>query len=101
MLSSNKNENVLFMIQAKLATVLLWTMFVVFHLAVALVLLSLLWWHKVQPEQISVWLHSLSHSNAAELLGFLGFGFVAVLIAYAKMYRFALGHLLTNYLFSN
>ena len=94
----------LMVVTPKLAGVIVWLVFLIVHLVLAVVVLALLWWFQVSPPAIqasvSLFFQSSPAPTIAETLAFLGLSGGGALWAYAKTWRWLLRKMLSAFLFS-
>lgn len=92
-------------ISAKTARVLVWSLVVVAHLFLFIVVLALLWWYQIPPNSIRSSIEAVSNSNFGErfgvAFGFFGLSAAGMLFAYAKFCHWALSKWLTHYIFKD
>lgn len=95
----------LMVITPKLASVLVWVVFIVSHLFLMVFGLALLWWYQVSPTAIqgtvSQFFQSSPASTIAGSFAFLGLSGGGVLWAYAKIWRWLLHKMLSSFLFAS
>ena len=96
--------NGLMMITPKLARIMVWIVFAVIHLVFVVVALTLFWVFQISPSSIQAWVVSLLPvwlvSTTTGIIAFVGLSGLAILLAYAKAWRWLLHKLLSAFLFS-
>lgn len=95
--------NGLMMVTPKLARIMVWVVFTTVHLVVVVVALVLFWAFQIPPSSIQTWIVSLLPawlvSTTSGIIAFVGLSGLAVLLAYAKAWRWLLHKLLHAFLF--
>ncbi|HLI13486.1 MAG TPA: hypothetical protein VKY65_17985 [Alphaproteobacteria bacterium] len=84
---------------ARLGKFVMWLSFALFHLALAVAALFLLWCYQVQPRQVYDWLVAIRESWPARWLGALGVGGLAILFLYIRAWRAIFSRVTTAYFF--
>jgi uncharacterized membrane protein len=82
-----------------LAMQVMWLTFAVFHLALAVIALALIWWYHVSPERIAAFLASMPESLTVQWLGLGGISATAVFFLYVKVWRRCFARVLSKSLF--
>lgn len=101
-LNHNQVLKVLWNLTPPMLLTIMWIIFTVFHLALAVVVLCFLWAYQISPQDISVWAQaayqSVAGKNAGVVIGFLGASGLSLLLAYVKIWRRIYAKLTVGYL---
>ena len=93
----------LMVITPKLANILVWVLFFIFHLSLLVLALGFLWWFQISPAAIQAavaqFFHSSPASTIAGTLAFLGLSGGGILWGYARVWRRILHKMLSAFLF--
>lgn len=94
--------NGLLIISAKLARVLVWTIFAVIHLFLVVAFLLILWWFQVSPTDAESWIsaHASVATAFSPIVAFMGLSGLACLWGYARFWRWVLHKMLEAFLFA-
>jgi hypothetical protein len=94
--------NVLLTFVPRMLAIIRWLVFVCFHLALAVLVLILLWCLQLTPADITGWakqiLQTETAQGAAAVIGFLGLSGLALLAAYVKVWQRIYGTIAATFL---
>ncbi len=79
--------DVLWRIVAQQHQILLWTIFAVLHLILAVVVLFVFWYFEISAHDIVGFLRAVYHSKPFAVLSILGIGLLSILKAYFRVYK--------------
>ena len=88
-----------YLIVQRLALVVMWLTFAVFHLALFVIVLIVLWSLQIPPQTLVEQFVSFAQSRHAAVVGLLGISAATILVLWVKLWRIVYGKLITPYLF--
>lgn len=95
----SQTVTVIFSIIKQVENWLIWTSFLLGHLLVAVIALFLIWYWKIEAQDVIVSLQTLAQSHPWQLLGGIGVSLLSVAALYMKAYKSIAKRLSASFLF--